>query len=129
MSTEASSKGLRDGSKAEGEAHTAQIILALRSSAKYRFLVERPRGRYRERCAAEEGSCGAKEGGGVSRSVAKSAPSTLRSVVLPCVAALSERQRSRPSESPTNKQAIIFRAVWRQPRGGGLPPPKPCRGL
>ena len=22
------------------------------------------------------------------------------------------------------KQAIIFRAVWRQPRGGGLPPPK-----
>ena len=48
-----------DGSKAEGEAHTAQIILALRSSAKYRFLVERPRGRYRERCAAEEGSCGA----------------------------------------------------------------------
>ena len=22
------------------------------------------------------------------------------------------------------KRAIIFRAVWRQPRGGGLPPPK-----
>ena len=26
--------------------------------------------------------------------------------------------------TPTRKQAIIFRAVWRQPRGGGFPPPK-----